>query len=91
MALVAHRGRLHGRLRLERVLVAEVEVGPVAGLVLEALRVLDRDLQARELAHEVALAAGRLFCPDADHLLDHDGAVTELAGLLVVEKLWGSM
>src|SRR6185437_14023189 len=53
MALVARGGSVLGHLRLERILVAEAEVGPVAGLVLEALRVLDRGLQPRELALEV--------------------------------------
>src|SRR5437764_3202420 len=80
MALVARGDRALGHLRLERVLVAEAEVGPVAGLVLEALRVLDRDLQARELALEVAIAARRLLGPDAAQFLDDDGAVAELAG-----------
>src|SRR5215831_2465154 len=56
MALVARGDSVLGHLLLERVLVAEAEVGPVAGLVLEALRVLDRGLQARELALEVPLA-----------------------------------
>src|SRR5262249_34488465 len=37
MALVARRDSVLGHLRLERILVAEAEVGPVAGLVLEAL------------------------------------------------------
>src|SRR6478752_6240841 len=61
MALVARGDSVLGHLRLERVLVAEAEIGPVAGLVLEALRVLDRGLQARELALEVAIAAGRIL------------------------------
>src|SRR5262249_33942934 len=61
MALVARGGSVLGRLRLERMLVAEAEVGPRAGLVLEALRVLDGGLQARELALEVAIAAGRFL------------------------------
>src|SRR5881397_1726165 len=65
MALVARGDGVLGHLRLERILVAEAEVGPVAGLVLEALRVLDRGLQARELALEVAVAAGRFLCADA--------------------------
>src|SRR5262245_62449434 len=56
MALVARGDSALGHIRLERVLVAEAEVGPVAGLVFEALRVLDRGLQARELALKVALA-----------------------------------
>src|SRR5947209_9914427 len=84
MALVARGDSALGHRGFERVLVAEAEVGPVGGLVLEALRVLDRGLQARELALEVALAAGRLLGPDAAEFLDDDGAVTELAGLLVV-------
>src|SRR3954454_24417105 len=37
MALVPRGDRVLGHLRLERILVAEAEVGPVAGLVLEAL------------------------------------------------------
>src|SRR5439155_26723098 len=78
MALVARGGSVLGHLRLERVLVAEAEVGPVAGLVLEALRVLDRGLQAGELALEVAVAAGRLLGPDAAEFLDQDGAVSVL-------------
>src|SRR5881275_2956835 len=82
MALVARGDGVLGHLRLERILVAEAEVGPVAGLVLEALRVLDRGLQAGELALEVAIAAGRLFGPDAAELFNQDGAVTVLAGLL---------
>src|SRR4051794_24466405 len=61
MALVARGDSVLGHLGLERILVAEAEVGPVAGLVLEALGVLDRGLQARELALEVAIAAGRLL------------------------------
>src|ERR1043166_8264083 len=61
MALVARGDSVLGHLLLERILVAEAEVGPVPGLVLEALRVLDRGLQARELALEVAIAAGRLL------------------------------
>src|SRR5262249_39651659 len=61
MALVARGDRVLGHLRLERILVAEAEVGPVAGLVLEALRVLDRGLQARELALEIAIPAGRFL------------------------------
>jgi hypothetical protein len=56
----------------------------MAGLVLEPFGVLDRGLQAAEVAHEIALAAGRLPCADADELLDHHGAVEELADLLVV-------
>src|SRR5690242_1632058 len=58
VALIARGGGVLGHLRLERVLVAEAEVGPVAGLVLDPLRVLDRGLQAGELALEVAIAAG---------------------------------
>ena len=65
-------------------MVAEGEEGPVAGLVLEAFRVLDRRLQADEVAHEVALAAGRFLGADADEFLDHHGAIAKLAGLLVV-------
>src|SRR6516165_12394952 len=61
VALVARAGGVLRRLLLERILVAEAEVGPVAGLVLEPLRVLDRSLQARELALEVAIAAGRIL------------------------------
>src|SRR5262245_18350611 len=61
MALVARGDSVLGHLLLERVLVPEAEVGPVAGLVLVALRVLDRGFQAGELALEVALAAGRLL------------------------------
>src|SRR6516225_10707249 len=61
VARVACADGILGHLRLERVLVAEAEVGPVAGLVREALRVLDRGLQARELALEVASAAGRFL------------------------------
>src|SRR5947209_6003030 len=61
MALVARGDGVLGHLRLERILVAEAEVGPVAGLVLEPLRVLDRGLQAGELALEVAIAAGRFL------------------------------
>src|SRR3954451_7300560 len=61
MALVARGDSVLGHLRLERILVAEAEVRPVAGLVLEALRVLDRGLQAGELALEVAIAAGRVL------------------------------
>src|SRR3954451_23935149 len=75
MALVARGGSVLGHLRLERILVAEAEVGPVAGLVLVALRVLDRDLQARELALEVAIAAGGLLVPDAAEFFDYDRAV----------------
>src|SRR4051794_5241401 len=37
VALVARGDSVLGHLRLERILVAEAEVGPVAGLVLEAL------------------------------------------------------
>src|SRR5262245_33092928 len=89
MAIVARSDRALGHLCLERVLVAEAVVGPVAGLVLEALRVLDRGLQAGELALEVALAAGCLLGPDAAELFDQDGAVTVLAGLLVVGEAPG--
>src|SRR5687768_17552201 len=89
MALVARGDSALGHLRLERVLVAEAEIGPIGGLVLEALRVLDRGLQARELALEVALAARRLLGPDAAEFFDQDGAVTELAGLLVVGEALG--
>src|SRR3954453_2207385 len=81
MALVARGDSVPGHLRLERVLVAEAEVGPVAGLVLEALRVLDRGLQAREFALEVAIAAGRFLCADAAEFFNQDGAVPVLAGL----------
>src|SRR5262249_31772143 len=84
VTLVARAGGVLRHLRLERILVAEAEVGPRAGLVLEALRVLDRSLQAAEVAHEVALTAGRLLGADADEFLDDHGAVAELAGLLVV-------
>src|SRR6185312_5332582 len=84
VALVARGGSVLGRLRLERILVSEAEVGPVARLVLEALRVLDRGLQAGELALEVAIAAGRFLCADAAEFFDQDGAVPELAGLLVL-------
>src|SRR6516225_664099 len=83
VALVACADGILGHLRLERVFMAEAEVSPVAGLVREALRVLDRGLQARELALEIALAAGRLLGPDAAEFFHDDGAVTELAGLLV--------
>src|SRR4029077_14177607 len=89
MAFVARGDRVLGHLRLERVLVAEAEVGPVVGLVLEALRVLDRGLQAREFALEVAVAAGRLLGPDAAEFLDQDGAVPVFAGLLVVGEALG--
>src|SRR4030095_15605833 len=78
VALVAGAGGVLRHLRLERILVAEAEVGPRAGLVLEALRVLDRSLQAGEVALEVALAAGRLLGPDAAEFFDQDGAVPEL-------------
>src|SRR5262249_5028880 len=61
MALVAGGDSALGHLLLERVLVAEAEVGVVVGIVLEALRVLDRGFQAREPPLEVALAAGRLL------------------------------
>src|SRR5262249_41605849 len=84
VALVACANGILGHLRLERVLVAEAEVGPVAGLVLEALRVLDRGLQARKVALEIAISAGRLFGPNTTEFFNQDGAVTELAGLLVV-------
>src|SRR4029450_4253080 len=70
MALVARGDSALGRRGFERGRVAEAEVGPVAGLVLEALRVLDRGLQARELALEVALAAGRLLGADAAELFN---------------------
>src|SRR5436305_6698695 len=89
MALVARGDRVLGHLRLERILVAEAEVRPVAGLVLEALRVLDRGLQARELALEVAVAAGRILCADAAEFFDQDGAVPVLAGLLVLGEALG--
>ena len=89
MALVARGDSVLGHLRLERILVAEAEVGPVAGLVLEALRVLDRGLQARELALEVAVAAGRFLCADAAEFFDQDGAVPVLAGLLVLGEALG--
>src|SRR3954454_15770583 len=89
MALVARGDRVLGHLRLERILVAEAEVRPVAGLVLEALRVLDRGLQARELALEVAVAAGRVLCADAAELFNQDGAVPVLAGLLVLGEALG--
>src|SRR3954468_15753799 len=89
VALVARGDSVPGHLRLERVLVAEAEVGPVARLVLEALRVLDRGLQARELALEVAVAAGRFLRADAAELLHDDGAVPVLAGLLVVGEALG--
>ena len=89
MALVARGGSVLGHLRLERILVAEAEVGPVAGLVLEALRVLDRGLQAGELALEVAIAAGRLLGPDAAEFFNQDGAVPVLAGLLVLGEALG--
>src|SRR5438309_11711092 len=89
MALVARGDSVLGHLRLKRILVTEAEVGPVVGLVLEALRVLDRGLQAGELALEVAVTAGRLFGPDAAEFFDQDGAVTVLAGLLVVGEALG--
>src|SRR6516225_8467241 len=44
VASVARGGRVRGHFLLERVLVAEAEIAPVAGLVLEALRVLDCSL-----------------------------------------------
>src|SRR5262245_59129938 len=78
IVIVALGARGHGvfsNLLLERVLVAEAEVGPGTGLALEAFRVLDRGLQARELALEVALAAGRLLGPNAAEFFDQDGAV----------------
>src|SRR3954470_9132891 len=89
MALVARGDGVLGHLRLERILVAEAEVGPAAGLVLEALGVLDRGLQARELALEVAIAAGRFLCADAAEFFDQDGAVPVLAGLLVLGEALG--
>src|SRR5215831_10642759 len=89
MALATRGDSVLRHLRLERVLVTEAEVGPVVGLVLESLRVLDRGLQAGELALEVALAAGRLLGPDATELFDQDGAVPVLAGLLVVGEALG--
>src|SRR5262249_8234643 len=89
VTLVARAGGFHSRLRRERVLVAEAEVGPVAGLVLEALRVLDRGVQARELALEVAVTADRLLGSDAGEFFDHDRAITELAGLLVIGEALG--
>src|SRR6516162_3416395 len=64
MALVACEGGVLGCLRLERVLVAEAEVAPVARFILEALRVLDFGFQAREVALEIAVTAGRLLGPD---------------------------
>src|SRR3954447_10810577 len=75
MALVARGGSVLGHLRLERILVAEAEVGPVTGLVLEAIGVLDCGLQACELALEVAIAAGRILCADAAEFFNQDGAV----------------
>src|SRR5262245_61757001 len=89
MALVARGDIVLGYFRLERVLVAEAEIRPIAGFVLKALRVLDRELQANELAHEVAIAACRLLGPNADEFFYHYGSVTELAGLLVVGKALG--
>src|SRR6516165_8937179 len=69
MTRVAGGGILLRGLGLERILVAEAEVGPRAGLVLEALRVLDRRLKAAKLAHEVALPAGCLLGADTDEFL----------------------
>src|SRR6516165_11220231 len=89
MALVARGDRVLGHLRLERILVAEAEVGPVAGLVLEALRVLDRGLQSRELALEIAMPAGRVFGPNTAEFFNQDGPVTVLAGLLVLGEALG--
>src|SRR5262249_44558691 len=89
MALVARGDSALGHRGFKRVLVAEAEVGPVAGLVLEALRVLDRGVQARELALEVAVTAGRLLGSDAGEFFDHDRAITELAGLLVIGEALG--
>src|SRR6516165_6893726 len=89
MAQVARGGRVLGHHRLERILVAEAEVGPVAGLVFEALRVLDRGLQARELALEVAIPAGGLFGPNTAEFFNQDGAVPVLAGLLVLGEALG--
>ena len=63
MALVARGGSVLGHLRFEWILVARAETGPVAGLVLEAIGVLDRGLQACELALEVAIAAGDICAP----------------------------
>src|SRR3954467_8869088 len=89
MALIARgRGILH-HLRLERIFVAEAEVGPVAGLVCESLRVLDRGLQARELALEIAIAARRRFGTNTAEFFNQDGAVTILAGLLVLGEALG--
>src|SRR5215469_4235373 len=84
VALVAREGGALCHHLLERKLVAPVEVSPIAGLVLEALRVLDRGLHAREVALEVALAAGRLLGPDAAEVFHNDSTVPELAVLLPV-------
>ena len=89
VALVAREGGAFGHLRLERVLVAEAEVGPVAGFVLEALRVLDRDRQPREVAQEVAFAAGRFLGSDAAEFFNQDSAVTKLARLPILGKALG--
>src|SRR5262249_52661651 len=43
----------------------------------------------RELALEVAIAAGRLLGPDAAEFLDQDGAVPVLAGLLILSEALG--
>src|SRR5437868_14277233 len=50
VALVARDDGAFRYLNLEGVLVAEAEVGPEAGVVLEALRDLDRDRQPPEVA-----------------------------------------
>src|SRR3954466_15183840 len=89
MALVARGSAILHHLRLERILVAEAEVGPVAGLVFEALRVLDRGLQARELALEVTISAGRIFGSNTAEFFNQYGAVPVLAGLLVLGEALG--
>src|SRR6516162_6600702 len=89
VALIACADGILGHLLLERVLVAEAEVGPVAGLVRESLRVLDRGLQARELALEIAIPAGCLFGPNTAEFFNQDGAVPVLAGLLVLGEALG--
>src|SRR6516164_4672983 len=70
------------RLFLERLLAAEVEVGPIARFVFKAFRVLDRSLHARVVTLEVAIATGRFLGSNTDEVFDDDGPITELAGLL---------
>ena len=72
-----------------RVLMAEIEVCPVARSLRELLRVLDRHIKADELAHEQAPTAGRPSAADGDQLPHENCAIGEFSVLLVqLEVVW---